>query len=427
MPILTPRFIAAAKPRRDAAGELIRTEYPDAGSGLYLVVQPSGAKAFAFRSHRNGKTAKKTLGPAAGEGALTLGVARAMAATLRHRLERAVAEQGMGCHGVTRVTPFSGGGGSSDSDKIDSDKIEAAAATFLDRHVYRKNRSSSARAVEAAFNNIVLPAWRGRTITSIRKRDVIELVEGVAASGRGYRANRVLATLSKFFNWLVARDALAFSPVTGVEPPHKEEARTRVLNDDELRALWLACEPEGAHGQAIRTLILTGTRRSEAGECVWPEIDDKRLLWTLPPARTKNGREHVIPLSTQAWALIDARPRVAGCPFVFSTDGKVAVNNWNEVKRRLSARAGIAANSWRFHDLRRTCASGMQEFASVPVIEKALNHQSGVFRGIVGVYQQHTYTGEIRIALQKWADRVEEIVSGKLVEPAKVVALHGQR
>jgi integrase len=106
---------------------------------------------------------------------------------------------------------------------------------------------------------------------------------------------------------------------------------------------------------------------------------------------------------------------------VFSADGKRAVNNWDEVKHRISAKAGITASSWRLHDLRRTAASGMQKLGvSVPVIEKALNHVSGTFRGIVGVYQTHDYADEVRIALQRWADRVEEIVGGK---PAKVVKL----
>jgi integrase len=250
------------------------------------------------------------------------------------------------------------------------------------------------------------------------------LIESVAARGHGYRANRTLAAVSKLFNWLVARDALAFSPVTGVERLHKEEARTRILSDDELRAVWLACEHEGALGQAIRLLILTGARRDEVGRCDWQELDEDRRLWTLPAGRTKNAREHAIPLSLQAWTLIEARPRFAGCPFVFSADGKRPVNNWAEVKRRISARAGIAAESWRLHDLRRTAASGMQKLGiPVPVTERALNHLSGTFRGIVGVYQQHDYADEIRIALQRWADRVDEIVGGK---PAKVFSLHGR-
>lgn len=410
--VLTPRFVAVAKPKRKA-GELVRTEYPDAGCpGLYLVVQPSGSRSFAFRFSHKGKSGKKTLGNAAA-GAMTLAAARAAAAALRHRLET----QPEAVMAVTAVTPKMGGGG--------GDKIEAAIATFLERHVYRKNRISSARHVEGILNGIVLPAWRGRTVESIRRRDVIELVESVAAKGYGVRANRTVNVLSKLFNWLMARDVLATSPVTGVERPHKEEARNRVLDDDELRRLWLACADEGAHGQAVRMLILTGCRRDEVGEMVWPELDKEMELWTLPPERTKNARQHAVPLSTQALALINARPWFAGCPFVFSADGKGAPNNWAKVKRRLSEKAGILPESWRLHDLRRTCASGMQKLGvSVPVVEKALNHVSGTFRGIVAVYQTDPLADEVRIALQKWADRVEEIVGGK---PAKVVALRGKR
>jgi integrase len=403
--VITHRFVESVRPRAT------RTEYPDAGCpSLYLIVQPSGTRSWAFRFRHNGVNGKKTLGRA-GDGGLSLAAARAAAAAHRHRLER-----GDAVTPVTSVTPKTEGGG---------DKIETAMAAFLELHARRKNRASTARHTESIFNGIVLPAWRGRTIGSIRRRDVIELVEGVAANGRGCRANRTLAALSKLFNWLVARDALASSPVTGVERPYKEEARTRILGDDELRALWLACGHDGALGQAIRMLILTSTRRNEVGHMRWLEIDEDRRLWTLPAGRTKNAREHAIPLSSQAWALIEARPRFAGCPFVFSADGKGPVNNWDKAKVRISARAGVAADSWRLHDLRRTCASGMQRLGiTVPVIEKALNHISGTFRGIVGVYQQHDYADEVRVALQKWADRVEEIVGGK---PAKIFPLRGRR
>jgi integrase len=411
--VLTTRFVETAKPKRNRVGAATRTEYPDAACpGLYLVVQPTGTRSWAFRFHHRRKTGKRTLGRA-GDGGLSLAAARAAAAACRHRLER-----GEPVTLVTRVTPESDGGRS-------EDKIETAVAAFLELHVRRKNRASTAQATEGVFNKIVLPVWRGRTIGSIRKRDIIELVESVAASGRRYRANRTLAALSKFFNWLVARDALAFSPVAGVEPPHREEARTRILSDDELRALWFACEHEGAIGQAIRMLILTGARRNEVGQMRWSEIAEDLQLWTLPAGRTKNAREHSIPLSSQAWMLIEARPQFAGCPFVFSADGKGAVNSWGKVKHRISAKAGIPAEAWRLHDLRRTCASGMQKLGvQVPVIERALNHVSGTFRGVVGIYQQHDYADEIRIALQKWANRVEEVVGGK---PAKVVNLRGRR
>ena len=408
--VLTTRFVDAAKPRHNSAGDAVRAEYPDAACpGLHLVVQPTGTRSWAFRFRRrtDRKNVKLTLGKA-GDGGLSLAAARHAAAAHRHRLEQGAVL----VTPVTAVTPQSVRTG---------DKVETAVASFLELHVRRKNRISTARVTENIFNRIIVPAWRNRTIDSIRRRDIIDLVEDVAASGRGYHANRTCAVLSKFFAWLVARDALTFSPVTGVERPHKEKTRSRVLTDDELRVLWLACGHEGASGEAIRLMTLTGARRGEVGEMSRREVDQDHQLWNLPAERTKNGRPHTIPLSTQAWTLIEARPRFADCNFVFSADGKRAVNNWDEVKHRISAKAGVTASSWRLHDLRRTCASGMQRLGVlVPVIEKALNHTSGTFRGIVGVYQTHDYADEVRVALQRWADRVEEIVGGK---PAKVVKL----
>jgi integrase len=91
----------------------------------------------------------------------------------------------------------------------------------------------------------------------------------------------------------------------------------------------------------------------------------------------------------------------------------------------LSIKAGIPEESWRLHDVRRTTASGLQRLGvPVPVVEKALNHVSGTFRGIVSTYQTHDYADEVRIALQKWADYVEQLVAGK---PARVLPLHGRR
>jgi integrase len=123
----------------------------------------------------------------------------------------------------------------------------------------------------------------------------------------------------------------------------------------------------------------------------------------LPRERSKNRRPHNVALSSQAWRIIEAMPHIAGCDFVFTADGKKPVTGWDKAKVRISAKAGIASESWRLHDLRRSCASGMQRLGvSVPVIEKALNHISGTFRGIVGTYQQHDYADEVGIALQKW-------------------------
>jgi integrase len=371
-----------------------------------LAVEPTGTKTWVLRCRQAGVSRRITLGRAGKDG-LTLAAARAAAAAARHRIEQ-------GTELPRRDAQVHAAG----------DRLETAVASFLELHARRKNRPSTAWAAERIFNRLVLPAWRGRSIQDIRRRDIIELVEQVALD-RPYLANRTLGVLSKLFNWLCARDVIAISPVTGVERPHKEEVRQRTLADAELRALWIACESDGPFGTALRLLILTGARRNEVSHMKWSEIDAERRVWTLPSERSKNAREHAIPLSSQAWAIVQAMPRFAGCDFVFTADGRGSIIGWAKAKTRLSAKAGIPEESWRLHDLRRSCAAGMARLgASVPVIEKALNHQSGVFRGIVSTYQTHDYADEIRIALQRWADRVDAIVSGEPTD--KVVPLRGR-
>jgi integrase len=301
------------------------------------------------------------------------------------------------------------------------DKIETAIASFLERHAYAKTRRATAEKAQRIFDREVLPHWRGRKLNDIRKTDVIELVEDIAASGRGYLANRTLAQLSKFFNWLVARDVLAISPVTRIEKPFKEKVRERLLSDAELSRLWSACEGDGPFGDALRVLTLTGARRDEVSRMRWDELDEKRRELKLSSERSKNRREHLIPLPPQVWAIIETRPRFVDCPYVFSADGKRPVTGWDKAKVRISTKAGIAPETWRLHDLRRTAASGMQKIGiQVATIERVLNHISGTFRGVVGVYQQHDYADEVRIALQKWSDHVERVAGGR---PGKVVKL----
>jgi len=399
--VLTARAVAVARPKRNAAAMLVRNEIPDGGCpGLYLVVEPTGAKSWAHRYRHRGVSKKRTLGTAA-EGGLSLAAARHAVAAARHRLGQGA--DPAAAHWVPAATTGHTAG----------DSVETAVASYLDVYVYRKTRLNSAKATEYSFNRFVLPAWRGRKVADIARRDIIELVESIAVD-TPYAANRLLAALSKFFRWLCARDAIAVSPAIGVERPHKEVARQRVLDDAELLKLWRACAGEGAFGAALRLLILTGCRRNEASQLRWDEIDAKRRLWLLPVERSKNHRAHIIPLSTQAWALIQAQPRFVGCPYVFTTDGRSPVVGWAKVKARISAKAGLDATTWRLHDTRRSAASGLQRLGiRTEVIERALNHASGTFRGIVGVYQRHDYADEMRIALQKWADHIDALVAGK--------------
>jgi len=165
-------------------------------------------------------------------------------------------------------------------------------------------------------------------------------------------------------------------------------------------------------------LVLTGQRRSEIAGLTWDEIDlDKRLI-SLPRERVKNNHAHEIPLSSQAVALIEALPRNSE-RYVFSLRGGNPIGGFGKLKAQLDKACGVA--DWVLHDTRRTAVSGMAKLGvNLPTIEKVVNHISGSFAGVAGIYQRHDFAGEKRAALEKWADHVLTIVTGKA---AKVVRL----
>jgi len=126
---------------------------------------------------------------------------------------------------------------------------------------------------------------------------------------------------------------------------------------------------------------------------------------TLPPARTKNSRQHELPLSHQALAILVRQPR--GGEFVF---GERGFGNWGAPKTALDQRTEIA--DWHLHDLRRTCATGMAELGVQPhIIEAVLNNISGHKSGVSSIYNRARYTDEMRIALQRWADHLDKITA----------------
>src|SRR5262245_34248420 len=390
---LTDIAIENLKPRA------VRYEKPDPGArGLRVVVQPSGRKRFAVRYRNAAGRARKLTLPAG----ITLAAARKLAAD--SLLEVA---QGRDPGTAKRHARRSAGARADDT-------IERLADQFIEKHAKRHTRPASIRATEGAFRNIILPAWGRRTVHEIARRDVIELLDGVAAD-RPILANRTRAVLSRFFGWLCERDIIAASPCVGVKPPSAETVRDRVLDDNELRRLWLASDAVGGNaGAYTKLLVLTGQRRSEIAGLKFSEVEGDALA--LPAARMKGKQAHVVPLSSQAAAIIAAQPKVDD----FVLGGWRWAGNSHHVKRALDAHMGKIPK-WVIHDIRRSVASGMARIGvPVPVIEKILAHRSGTFRGIVGTYQRHSFLPEMGAALQKWGDHIERLVGGK---SAKVVKL----
>ena len=186
--------------------------------------------------------------------------------------------------------------------------------------------------------------------------------------------------------------------------------------------MWLAAAALGwPFGPLVQLLILTGQRLGEVAEMTWGEIDLAGKMWTLPKERCKNGRAHQVPLSPQALAILESLPRVdSERGLVFTTNGKTPISGFSKARARLGAALPDAPH-WTFHDLRRSAATGMAALGvAIPVVERVLNHVSGSFGGIVGVYQRHGYFDERRDALDRWARHVEALAS---VEADNVVPL----
>jgi integrase len=199
------------------------------------------------------------------------------------------------------------------------------------------------------------------------------------------------------------------NPVAGtVKAP--AQSRDRVLSDHEIAQVWRNL-PVGDFGDIVRLLLLTGQRREEIGGLQWSEINLADRLITLPPARVKNGRPHKVPLSEPALAILAARHSKREGPAVFGRDGRDRFTNWSNTKAALDRKLP-GMPDWHIHDARRTCATGMARLGiNLPVIERVLNHVSGSFAGIVGVYQRHDFADEKRDALAGWAAHVMTVVA----------------
>jgi integrase len=186
-------------------------------------------------------------------------------------------------------------------------------------------------------------------------------------------------------------------------------------------AVWKAAEAIGwPFGPAVKLMALTGQRRGEIAGMRWGEIDLDAKIWTLPAARAKNNREHVVPLSDSAIAILTALPRVHSREgFVFTLNGAQPVSGFFQAKRRLDAALPSDMPAFTLHDLRRTFASGCARLGiAVHVVEAALNHKSGTIRGVAAVYNKYSYDVEKRACMQAWARHVEVLLGGNVVELA---------
>jgi integrase len=127
----------------------------------------------------------------------------------------------------------------------------------------------------------------------------------------------------------------------------------------------------------------------------------------------------IVHLSDLAIEVINKLPKFVDEHFVFSISGVKPVQAYGDVKLRLDRRLGELLGTvepWTYHDLRRTCTTGMAQLGIPPhVADKVLNHQSGVIRGVAAVYNKFDYGDERRDALNRWGEYVARLAGANVV------------
>jgi integrase len=318
-----------------------------------------------------------------------------------------------------------------------------ATETFgalLPRFLERQKKRLKPRSYEATERHLTARgrALHGQPIESITRRTIAGVLDLVERKHGPTSRNRVRASLSAYFTWLAREGYIETNPVTFTNFAEENGARERTLSDMELRAIWQGLDgasPRSPDYPAIlKLLMLTGARRNEIADLRWNEIVDLHgTMIMLPPERTKNNREHLIPLSEPALQLLKALPRrtmADGAPreHVFGHRGtERGFQGWNPAKRELDARitkAGHALGHWTLHDFRRSLSTTLHERFKVPphVVEVMLGHVGGHKGGVAGVYNKALYLDERRRALERWGAHIMSLADGTPGK-AKVVRL----
>lgn len=380
--------------------------------GLRVVVQPSGAKSFAVRYSHDGQYRKLTLGPWP---QIQL---NETAEAKRERLARDPDSQSPDARSLYRVALALKATGVDPA--AQKQEQRETVADNRERHLVKVqwqgylDRAGMKPATRKRFERIFdALKWSEKNVRKIMLEDCNDAIDRAAKRGP-HAANGVFTVLSAFFNACEKRGTISANPMKTIEKPHVEKARERTLEDAEIKAIWKGCDKLGyPFGGLIQMLLLTGQRRTEVAAMRMSEINSADKEWHIGGDRTKNQAPHVVHLSGVAMKIIEAAPRIEGCDFVFTTNGKSYCKGFSKAKMALDKLAPTT-EPWNFHDLRRTLSTRLAKAGvSLQVAEKILNHGRGSLAGVAGTYNKYSYAKERRTALNDWAATVARIVWGK--------------
>ena len=392
---LTDAFLRNAKPPAKDQIEHWDTLTP----GFGLRVSYGGRKAFVVLTRVNGRLQRFTLGS----------YPKLALVEARDKAERIIKDAAKGISPKDRDAE--------ERRKAQADQrntFRAVAEEFMADHAkHLRTRGEMQRMIDVDL----LPAWGEKPMAGITRADVKALIREKARKAP-IAANRLLSLVSKIFTWALDEEIVQASPAVRLKRPSEEQERERSLTDEEIKLLWPVFTSLGyPFGHGLKFLLVTGQRRGEVGGLKWSEIDGDG--WNLPGTRAKSKQGHRVPLSTLAQEILEQSPRLGDYVFM-SGRGAEPLEGWDGAKRRADTFLAKPIAPWRIHDLRRTMATQMRSLGvDRLVVSKLLNHAES---GITKTYDRYAADPEKAAAMERWAQRLREIISGQPQE--KIVLLH---
>lgn len=391
--MLTDTKVAAIKP--PAAGQ---EEHRDTKvTGLRLRVGTSGKKTWIVRARAGARVINRKIGTYP-----PMGLAAA-----RKAAEKVL--EAIGKDGNTAAI-----------DRTFGELVEA----WIEKKEADRRRNKSIDQQRRRLELHVLPTWKDRRLSEIKRSDVRDLIEGIEGD---VLPNRVLTVVRTVCRYALSRDWIEHSPAEGIAKTKDEAPRDRWLDMAEVKRVWEASELLGyPYAHFIKVLLLTGQRRTEVASMRWADVDLEAGTWLLRADDTKGEREHLVPLSAPTVSILKTVPRLG--PYAFTTDGETHIAGFAKAKARLDGFIAASVSNaetpvpWTLHDLRRTVSSHMARLGvHTDIRGRVLNH------AVQGVTSRHytpfDFAPEKRVALDKWAAEVMRAVSGKQV--GKVVPIRG--
>ena len=263
------------------------------------------------------------------------------------------------------------------------------ASEYLKRHAIPNKRPTSLRMDLQMINKIVLPKMGNLRLKAVGRRDLEAL--HASMNGSPYAANRVLSLLSKMFSLAIEWKWTTENPARGILR-NQEGRRERWLTTEEIQRFREALDAYSDQNaaNALRLLLLTGSREGEVLKAEWEQFDFERGVWTKPSHNTKQKRVEHIPLSGPALKLLESMsPEDAVGPLFPGAEGGARVSlrrPWMQAckaaglvvttevqgKRKMLTRYRPTV---RIHDLRHSYASHLvSNGVSLHIVGKLLGH-----------------------------------------------------